>query len=131
MWFRRIGLGNDLANNLGTAIDLPRRTGKMGADLAALLVKEIGFRPFERPLEAAVFGIASVDLYTVRHEFEHRRRTRGWCYGGLVGTSGKDTRADQNRRHDKTGDIFHVASTAWAAGPRHRLPTASALQSRH
>jgi len=41
-WFRRIGLGDDLADDIRAVIELPGRPGKVCADLPALLVKEIG-----------------------------------------------------------------------------------------
>ena len=128
--FRRISLGDDLANYLRAVLGAPGWTGEMGADLTALLVKQIGFGGFERPVIAVVFGIAGLDLNTVRKELEHQLRTLGRRHRGQVGIGGQATRADQNRRGNAASLVLHarplrcapqsprrVASTAWGRWP--------------
>ena len=41
VWFWRIGLRDDLADDRGTIVELPDRTAEMSADLPTLLVEEI------------------------------------------------------------------------------------------
>jgi hypothetical protein len=45
VWFWRIGLRDDLADDRGTIAELPGRTAEMSADLPTLLVEEIRLRP--------------------------------------------------------------------------------------
>jgi hypothetical protein len=47
VWFRCIGLFDDLAHDRGTIAELPCRTAEVSADLPTLLIKEIRLRPFE------------------------------------------------------------------------------------
>ena len=80
----------------------------MGADLTTLLVEEIGFRRFERPVETAFFGLTSVNLNAIRDKFEHWRRTWGRCYGGLIGNGGNGARAEQNCHRNSWKQLFHL-----------------------
>src|SRR5207302_490930 len=86
---RRIGLLNNLADDRGTIGHLPGRTGKVSADLPALLVEEICLRGRESPLEEAVFSFAGIDLNAVRRCFKQQRGALRRYYPGLVSIGGR------------------------------------------
>src|ERR1700730_4634477 len=106
--FRCIGLRDDFADDRGAIIELPGRTAEVSADLPALLIKEIRLGPFERPLKAAFFGFAGVDLDPVGEELEQQCRGLRGRYGCLVSSDGKDTRADQDASSDVVSHVVHA-----------------------
>jgi hypothetical protein len=88
-----------LAHDRRTVVELPRRPAKMSAELSPLFIEQARLRPFERPLEAVVLGLAGIDLHAVGDHLEQQRGPLRRRYRRFVGVNRRRGADEQDARH--------------------------------